>query len=146
MSKKTIVGYTTGVFDMFHVGHLRILKQARENCDFLIVGVSSDDLVKSYKNKTPVIPLQDRMEIVGNVRYVDKVVVQEHRDKVKAWEEIGFDIMFVGDDWKGNPVFLEAEKKLNNEGVKIVFFPYTKHVSSSRLTEVLESIEASTRL
>jgi len=141
MTKKPIIGYTTGVFDMFHVGHLRILKRAREHCDFLIVGVSSDALVKSYKNKLPIIPLEDRMEIVAGIRYVDKIVVQEYRDKYQAYKEHGFDKMFVGDDWKGNPVFQEAEAKLSAEGVEVVYFPYTKHVSSTRLSEVLHRIQ-----
>lgn len=131
---------------MFHVGHLRVLERARAQCDFLVVGVSSDELVQEYKNKLPVIPLEDRMAIIKAIRHVDKVVVQEHRDKVRAWKEIGFDIMFVGDDWKGKPVFQEAEKVLNSHGVEVCYFPYTKHVSSSRLTEVLTQIEASTRL
>ena len=146
MKNRATIGYTTGVFDMFHVGHLRILKTAREQCDFLIVGVSSDELVNSYKNKTPVIPLEDRMEIVRSVRYTDKVIVQEHRDKVKAHDEIGFNIMFVGDDWKGKAVFIEAEKQLNSRGVKVVYFPYTKHVSSTHLTSVLQQIEENGRL
>lgn len=146
MADKAIIGYTTGVFDMFHVGHLRILEMARMKCDFLIVGVSSDELVQSYKGKTPIIPLEDRMEIVGSVRHVDKVVIQRHRDKVKAYEEIGFDIMFVGDDWKGKPVFVDAEKKLNGHGVKVVYFPYTKHVSSTQLTVALQQIEANSQL
>ncbi|MHA6332445.1 adenylyltransferase/cytidyltransferase family protein [Qipengyuania sp. CAU 1752] len=146
MSKKPRIGYTTGVFDMFHVGHLRILEQAKAQCDFLVVGVSSDALVAQYKKKTPIIPLQDRKTIIEAVRHVDMVVVQKHRDKVKAWEEIRFDVMFVGDDWKGNRVFQEAEKVLNGHGVEIVFFPYTKHVSSTQLTEVLNQIDADTRI
>ncbi len=143
---RPVIGYTTGVFDMFHVGHLRILKQARAQCDFLVVGVSSDELVSSYKNKTPIIPMADRMAIIDSIRYVDKVVVQAHRDKVKAWEEIRFDKMFVGDDWKGKPVFQEAEAILKERGVEVVYFPYTQHVSSSRLTRVLEEIEKNSRL
>lgn len=145
-SDRPIIGYTTGVFDMFHVGHLRILQQARAQCDFLVVGVSSDELVASYKNKTPVIPLADRMAIIGAVRHVDKVVVQTHRDKVRAWEDIRFDRMFVGDDWKGKPVFQQAEATLNGHGVEVVYFPYTQHVSSTRLTRVLEEIEENSRL
>ena len=126
---------------MFHVGHLRILERARAQCDFLVVGVSSDELVQEYKRKAPVIPLKDRMAVVGSVRHVDKVVIQEDRDKLKAWNEIRFDVMFVGDDWKGKPVFQEAEKALNSHGVEIVYFPYTKHVSSSRLTDVLTTFK-----
>lgn len=146
VNKKSIIGYTTGVFDMFHVGHLRILKNARAQCDHLVVGVSSDELVQEYKGKSPVIPLEDRMAIVSSVRYVDEVVVQKDRNKVKAWEAMRFDVMFVGDDWKGKAVFQKAEKILNSHGVKVVYFPYTAHVSSTKLTDVLSHIEASTRL
>jgi len=145
MGKSVKIGYTTGVFDMFHVGHLRILQRAKSLCDFLIVGVSTDKLVESYKSKTPIIPYQDRAEIVGALRYVDRVIPQEHRDKFRAFREIGFDVMFVGDDWKGKPVFVEAERKLKAEGVEVVYFPYTSHVSSTQLTEVLREIENGSR-
>ncbi len=143
---RPVIGYTTGVFDMFNVGPLRILQQAKAQCDFLIVGVSTDELVSSYKNKTPIIPFADRRAIIESSRYVDKVVAQEHRDKVRAWEEIGFTRMFVGDDWKGKPVFQEAEATLKTHGVEVVYFPYTQHVSSTRLTQVLEEIEENSRL
>lgn len=137
------VGYTTGVFDMFHVGHLRIVQQAKAQCDKLIVGVSSDELVLSYKNKKPIIPLEDRMEILRSVKYVDQVVVQSHRDKILAQTEVGFNVMFVGDDWKGKTLFQEAERVFKQRGVAVVYFPYTQHVSSTRLTSVLESLEQS---
>lgn len=135
------VGYTSGVFDMFHIGHLRILERARSMCDYLIVGVSTDTLVQSYKGKTPIIPYEDRVEILSAIRYVDRVVPQENRDKFEAWEIHRFNVMFVGDDWKGSQVFLEAEKKFRDVEVDVVYFPYTKRVSSTRLTEVLESIQ-----
>lgn len=129
--EKYKVGYTTGVFDLFHIGHLNILKRAKNQCEFLIVGVSTDELVLEYKNKYPVIPHNERIEIVGSIRYVDKVIPQVNRDKFTAWEEIRFDVMFVGDDWKGNPLFLEVEKKLQKVGVDIVYLPYTPGVSST---------------
>lgn len=135
------IGYTAGVFDMFHVGHLRILERARSMCDYLIVSVSTDDLVESYKGKSPIIPYSDRAAIVSSMRQVDRVVPQENRDKFAAWERYKFNVMFVGDDWKGNPLFVKAEKKFQTKGVEIVYFPYTKDISSSRLTEVLEMIE-----
>lgn len=100
---KTIIGYTTGVYDMFHIGHLNILRRAKEQCDFLIVGVSTDELVEREKHKTPVIPFAQRCEIVSAIRYVDKVVPQTDKNKLGAWENYRFDKMFVGSDWKGPP-------------------------------------------
>lgn len=135
-----IVGYTTGVFDLFHIGHLNILKRAKEQCDFLIVGVSTDELVQQYKNKTPVICYEERVEIVKAIRYVDKVVPQINRDKFAAWEEHRFDRMFVGDDWKGTPLFDEMEAKFAPLGVEIVYFPYTKGTSSTFLKQTLAAI------
>lgn len=129
------IGYTTGVFDLFHVGHLNILKRAKEQCDYLIVGVSTDELVKEYKNKQPVISHQQRMEVVESIRYVDKVVPQVNRDKFAAWEELNFDVMFVGDDWKGKPLFQEIERKLNLVGAEVIYFPYTQGISSTLIKE-----------
>src|SRR5690606_25937939 len=99
--KKYKVGYTTGVFDMFHIGHLNILRRAKEQCDYLIVGVSTDELVVSYKHKKPIIPYNERKAIVESIKYVDKVVPQINMNKMGAWEEYKFDVMFVGSDWKG---------------------------------------------
>ncbi|MBS4179144.1 adenylyltransferase/cytidyltransferase family protein [Lederbergia citrea] len=132
------IGYTTGVFDLFHVGHLNILKKAKEQCEYLIVGVSTDELVQEYKNKLPVIPYYERIEIVEGIKYVDKVVPQMNRDKFSAWNNFQFNVMFVGDDWKGNPLFNEVEKKFNHVGVDIVYFPYTKGVSSTELKQKLK--------
>ncbi|OKL36561.1 adenylyltransferase/cytidyltransferase family protein [Domibacillus mangrovi] len=129
--KQYNIGYTTGVFDLFHVGHLNILKQAKKKCDFLIVGVSTDELVMEYKNKQPVIPHRDRMAIVEGIKYVDLVTPQRTRDKWTAWKQLHFDVMFVGDDWKGNKLFKEVEGKFNQVGVDIVYFPYTKGISST---------------
>lgn len=141
MEKKKIIGYTTGVFDMFHIVHLNILKRAKEQCDYLIVGVSTDELCKSYKKKEPIIPYEERKAIIEAIKYVDEVVPQTDRDKFAAWQRIGFDIMFVGDDWKNSPLFTELEKKFKNVGVKIVFFPYTKTTSSTILREKLDKIK-----
>jgi glycerol-3-phosphate cytidylyltransferase len=136
MSQKPYrVGYTAGVFDLFHVGHLNILKRAKEQCDFLIVAVSTDDLVQNYKHKSPVIPYENRREIVESIKYVDQVVPQVNRDKFAAWEKYHFDVMFVGDDWKESPLFKEVEKELNLVGSEIVFFPYTQSVSSTMIRE-----------
>ena len=135
--KKYRVGYTTGVFDMFHVGHLNILRKAKEQCDYLIVGVSTDELVKEYKNKTPIIPFEERAEIVQSIDCVDRVIAQENRDKYEAWRELKFDVMFVGDDWKGKPLFMKLEEEFKKVGVDVVYFPYTKDTSSTILREKL---------
>lgn len=135
-----IIGYTTGVFDLFHIGHLNILRQAKAQCDHLIVGVSTDELVRQYKNKSPVICYEERVEIVKAVRYVDEVVPQFDRDKFAAWERLGFHKMFVGDDWKGSALFNELEQRFASLGVQIVYFPYTKGTSSTFLKETLNKL------
>lgn len=133
--KKYKVGYTTGVYDMFHIGHLNILKRAKEQCDYLIVGVSTDELVYKSKNKYPIIPFEERMEIIGAIKYVDKVVPQENKDKMAAYEKYKFDAMFVGDDWKGSELFTKCEEELKKKGSTVVYFPYTKSTSSTILRE-----------
>ena len=135
------IGYTTGVFDMFHIGHLNILRQAKQHCDYLIVGVSTDNLVKGYKNKAPIIPQDERSEIVSSIKYVDKVVFQETRDKLAAYHDHKFDVMFVGDDWKGKDIFKKVEMELVKYGASVMYFPYTQHVSSTKLSQVIKSLE-----
>lgn len=135
-----VIGYTTGVFDLFHIGHLNILKRAKEMCDYLIVGVSTDELVQQYKNKTPVISYEERVQIVEAIKYVDRVVPQTHRDKFAAWQEHKFNRMFVGDDWKGSPLFNELEEKFKPYGVEIVYFPYTTGTSSTLLKKTLAEL------
>lgn len=130
-----IIGYTTGVFDMFHVGHLNILKKAKEQCDYLVVGVSTDELVQQDKHKIPIIPFIDRCEIVKSIRYVDEVVPQVSKDKLKAWDIIHFDKMFVGSDWKGTPQWLKYEEQFAAIGVEIIYFDYTQRVSSTLLRD-----------
>lgn len=137
--KKYKVGYTTGVYDMFHIGHLNILKRAKEQCEYLIVGVTTDELV-SYKNKQAIIPHDERMAIVESIKYVDKVVSQENMDKMLAWKEYKFDVMFVGSDWQGTPKWNEFERQFAEVGAEIVYFPYTKGTSSTKLRTVLEEI------
>ena len=139
-TKKHIVGYTAGVFDLFHIGHLNLLKNAKKYCDELVVGVSTDELVV-YKNKKPVIPQIERMEIVKNIQFVDRVISQNDRDKYKIWEELKFDILFVGDDWKGSPFFNDLEKKLNAVNVLIKYFPYTVGTSSTLINQILVNIK-----
>ena len=137
---KERVGYTTGVFDLFHVGHLRLLQRAKSRCDRLIVGVSTDDLVESYKNKRPVIPFEERIEIVAALKCVDDVIPQTHRDKIAAYNEIKFDVMFVGSDWKGTDLFNKVEAELAGYGVNVVYFEYTNNVSSTALQSTLQAI------
>ena len=138
--KNDIVGYTTGVFDLFHIGHLRLLQKAKSSCDRLIVGVSTDELVATYKNKKPIIPYEERVEIVSALKCVDEVVPQSHRDKIAAYHEIKFDVMFVGSDWKGSDLFNAVEAELAEYGVNVVYFEYTKHVSSTSLKSTLQAI------
>lgn len=138
------IGYTTGVYDLFHIGHLNVLRRARAECDHLIVGVTSDEVCEARKKKRPIIPLEERMEIVGALACVDEVVVQDSMDKFAAWQQHRFHKMFVGDDWKGHPKWVALEAQFAPEGVEIVYFPYTAHTSSSRLREVLEALVPST--
>lgn len=136
--KKYKVGYTTGVFDMFHVGHLNILKRAKEQCEYLVVGVSKDEVVKSYKNKIPIIPYEERKAIVEAIKYVDKVVPQTTMDKMEAYKNIKFDVIFHGDDWKGSSMYDEIVKKFSEVGVDMVFLPYTSGISSTLLRKKVE--------
>ena len=131
------IGYTTGVYDLFHIGHLNILKRARLECDHLIVGVSTDELCESAKNQKPIIPFQERMDLVGSVKYVDEVVPQTNYDKIEAWNNLKFDKMFVGDDWKGTDQWNQIEKEFSQYGVEIIYFPYTTHTSSTVLRKIL---------
>ncbi|WP_151671771.1 adenylyltransferase/cytidyltransferase family protein [Nitrincola schmidtii] len=134
------IGYTTGVYDLFHIGHLNLLKKAKLECDYLIVGVTTDELSESRKGKKPIIPFLERMEIVEHIKFVDEVVPQTNMDKFEAWNNLRFNKMFVGDDWKGTDKWNEIEKEFGEVGVEIVYFPYTKHTSSTKLREVLEKI------
>lgn len=113
-----------------------MLRRAKENCDYLIVGVTIDSLV-SYKNKTAVIPFEERIEIVNSIKYVDEAVPQTELDKYKAWEKYHFDVLFVGDDWKGKDNWIKYEEDLKKEGVDVVYFPYTKSTSSTILRDVI---------
>ncbi len=140
MEKKYRVGYTTGVYDLFHIGHLNIIHRAKEQCDYLIVGVSTDEFVMEYKKKKPIIPFDERIAIVGALKYVDQVVPQTSMDKFEAWKDLHFDAIFHGDDWKGASMYHDFEKKLKEVGVEIVYFPYTKGTSSTVLAEVLDHV------
>jgi glycerol-3-phosphate cytidylyltransferase len=137
-SKPYHIGYTTGVFDLFHVGHLNILRRAKAMCDHLIVGVSTDELVMRYKHKRPIIPYEERVEMLRACRYTDEVIAQTNRDKIEAFERLHFNVMFVGDDWKNNELFITTEQYLNQHGANVVYFPYTQSVSSTILRARLQ--------
>ncbi len=139
MMSKKVIGYTAGVYDLFHVGHLNILKKAKENCDELIVAVSTDELVEKYKSKKTFIPYEERAEILSHINFVDRVVPQETMDKMEAWKKYRFDIMFVGDDWKGTDKWNEIEDEFKKVGVEIVYFPYTKCTSSSKIRKLIDN-------
>ena len=134
-----IVGYTTGVYDLFHVGHVNLLRNAKAMCDRLVVGVTVDELV-SYKSKTAVIPFVERIEVVRSCRYVDVAVPQRSIDKVEMVEKIGANLLFVGDDWHQSDRWKEMEKQLAEVDCKVVYFPYTSGTSSTLINETLESL------
>jgi len=135
--QRAVVGYAAGVFDMFHIGHLNVLRRASEACDRLIIGVSSDELVHGIKHKWPVVPFHERVEIVQSIRYVDEVVVQDDIDKLVAWDRHRFDRLFVGDDHAGEAMWEHLQRKFPTLGVEIVYLPYTTHTSSTLLRERL---------
>ncbi len=139
-SKKYKIGYTTGVYDMFHIGHLNIIERAKEMCETLIVGVTTDELCYKRKNKYPIICEADRMAIVGAIRYVDKVVPQVNMDKVKAVEELGADAVFVGSDWKGTDAWNKYEKEFAEVGCTVVYLDHTDGISSTILREKLNNL------
>ncbi len=134
-----IIGYTTGVYDLFHVGHLNMLRNAKAMCDKLIVGVTVDELV-AYKHKKAVIPFEERLEIVRNIKCVDAAIPQTTMDKFEAWKKLRFDVMFVGDDWYGSPKWEDYQKQFDEVGVKIIYFPYTQGTSSTLINETLNKL------
>ena len=134
------IGYTTGVFDLFHIGHLNILRNAKLECDHLIVGITTDELSLKEKGRMPVIPFAERLTIVESIQYVDSVVPQVNYDKIEAWNNLKFNIMFVGDDWKGTEKWNKLDEEFLELGVKISYFPYTQQTSSSRIRRILNLI------
>lgn len=138
LMKKYKIGYTTGVFDLFHIGHINILRRSKEQCEYLIVGVSTDSLVETYKHKRPVIPFEERVEIVKAIKYVDEVVPQTSMDKLQAWEKLHFDALFHGSDWKGSSMYDEVEEELKSVGVDMVFLPHTSGTSSTMILKRLK--------
>ena len=139
--KKYRIGYTQGAYDMFHIGHLNLLNHAKQYCDILIVGVNSDALVKAYKKKTPIIPEEQRREIVANIKAVDSCMIVDTLDKCKILEQVHFDAVFIGGDWKGNPRWVKTEEELNARGVDVVFLPHTDGISSTMLREEINRKE-----
>lgn len=136
--KKYKIGYTTGVFDLFHIGHLNILRRAKEQCEHLIVGVSTDEVVQTYKNKKPVIPFSERYEIVSAIKYVDEVVPQTSMDKMEAYHKYKFNALFHGSDWQGSDMYNKIIAEFQAVGVDVVFLPHTDGISS---TDIKKSIE-----
>lgn len=136
--KKYKIGYTQGVFDMFHIGHLNLLNQAKQYCDYLIVGVNSDKLVESYKQKTPVINQEARSLIVNNIKAVDKGFIVTTLNKIEIWEMLHFNAIFIGDDWLGNPRWNQTKLELNELGVDVVFLRHTDGISSTLLRDEVQ--------
>ncbi len=137
MTLGPLIGYVPGVFDLFHVGHLNVLRQARELCDVLVAGVVSDEVCASVKGLAPFVPLEERIAIVDAVGIVDATYAELTTDKVDAWHEVGFQRLFKGDDWKGTERGLALEERMAPYGVEVVYFPYTVHTSSTHLRALI---------
>lgn len=134
--EKYRIGYTQGVYDMFHIGHLNLINNAKKYCKYLIVGVNADSLVRKYKHKEPIIDEDKRQKIVANIKAVDECIITATLDKIIMHEELGFDVIFIGDDWKGSERWTQTEEELAKVGVDVVYLPYTKGVSSTELRTV----------
>ncbi|WP_030545153.1 adenylyltransferase/cytidyltransferase family protein [Streptomyces albus] len=134
------VGYAPGVYDLFHVGHLNILRHARARCDYLIAGVVSDEMAELAKGRKPVVPLVERLEIIRSIRFVDAAFVETVPDKLETWQQVRFDKIFKGDDWRGTPKGDQLERKFATVGVEVVYFPYTVHTSSTQLRRALDAL------
>lgn len=132
---KAKIGYTQGVYDMFHIGHLNLLMHAKEHCDYLVVGVNSDKLVRDYKNKNAVVNEVDRARIISAIKYVDKCVIVDSLDKIEQWNKYNFDEIYIGSDWKGNERWKKTEEELAKVGSKVVYLEYTEGVSSTFLRD-----------
>ena len=130
-TKKYKIGYTDGVYDLFHIGHLNMIQAAKNQCEYLIVGVHGDDVVKEYKPFYPIINENERKRIIESIKGVDRAVINRFRDKMKLWELYKFDVIFIGDDWKGTDRWINFEKELNAINVDVIYVPYTKGISTS---------------
>lgn len=137
----TRIGYAAGAFDLFHIGHLNLLRHAKQHCDYLVAGVVSDEMLREVKGSEPVIPAAEREEIVRHVDFVDEVYVERVPDKLEVWREVGFTHFFKGDDWRGTEQGMQLERRFARVGVEVVYFPYTAHTSSTALRRALELLE-----
>ena len=134
-TKKYKIGYTDGVDDLFHVGQLNMINTARNYCEYLIVGVHGDEVVREYKKSTPIIQEEDRRKIIASIKGVDKAVINQFRDKMKLWELYHFNVIFIGDDWKGTERWNHFEKILGEIGVDVIYVPYTKGISTTEIRQ-----------
>ncbi|MET0978724.1 MAG: adenylyltransferase/cytidyltransferase family protein [Paeniglutamicibacter terrestris] len=139
------IGYAAGAFDLFHVGHLNILRMAKSRCDFLIAGVVSDEICEATKGKRPIVPLEERLEIVSSIEFVDSAIADMWPDRLDTWREVGFNVFFKGDDWYGTARGLELERRFAEVGVAVEYFPYTVHTSSTGLRSALDALSATSR-
>lgn len=137
----TVVGYAPGAWDLFHVGHLNVLRHAKGRCDYLIAGVVDDDMLELAKGRRPVVPVIERAEIVRHIEYVDEVFVEDQPDKIETWRRRPFDVFFKGDDWKDTDKGRDLERRFGEVGVEVMYFPYTVHTSSTALRRALDLLE-----
>lgn len=135
-----VIGYTQGTYDMFHIGHLNLLRNAKKQCDYLIVGVNSDELVMKYKNKSAIVPVNERVDIVGAIKFVDEVIICNTLDKTEMHKIKPFNKIFIGDDWKGNARWAKTEEDMKKIGVELVYLPHTDGTSSTILREKLNEM------
>ncbi|MEL4320445.1 adenylyltransferase/cytidyltransferase family protein [Leifsonia sp. YIM 134122] len=135
------IGYAAGAFDLFHVGHLNLLKHAKSACDYLIAGVVSDEMLELTKGAAPIVPLAERLEIVRHISYVDEVHAEVVPDKLDTWKDVGFTVFFKGDDWRGTEKGSRLEREFGDVGVEVVYFPYTVHTSSTALRRALDLLD-----
>ena len=136
------IGYAAGAYDLFHIGHLNLLRRAKEQCDHLIAGVVSDDVLIATKGRAPIIPLAERLEIVRHISYVDDAVAEVVPDKLETWRQVGFTVFFKGDDWRGTARGLALERDFAAVGVEVVYFPYTIDTSSTALRAAIAALTA----
>jgi len=140
------IGYAAGAFDLFHIGHLNLLRRARAECDFLIAGVVSDELLERRRGRGAIIPLSERLEIVESIGVVDRAVAETKMDKLDTWRDLRFDVFFKGDDWRGTQKGRDLERRFSRVGVQVVYFPYTIDTSSTQLRRALAALNEDVRV